>query len=98
MEVSISKFGDSYGNKFTDFTEWPSDKPMDSQVAAEHFLLMCFTDSVLRIRDNGSLTQEEADIAIDRARHGLLVAAAGTVNYSLQHQKKGEDADGAGST
>lgn len=25
---------------------------MDSQVAAEHFLCMCFTDSVLRIRDN----------------------------------------------
>ena len=31
---------------------------MDSQVAAEHFLCMCFTDSVLRIRDNGNLTQE----------------------------------------
>lgn len=88
---------ETYGNQFTDFTQWPSDRPMDSQVAAEHFLCMCFTDSVIRIRDNGNLTQEDADAIIRTARRGFLVAAAATVNSKL-HQKKGDDADGSGST
>ena len=95
--MGISKF-EGYGNKFTDFSEWPNDKPMDSQTAAEHFLLLCFTDSVIRLKNNRVLTDDEFDIVMDRARHGLLVAAAETVNYALQHPSRKEDADGDWST
>lgn len=50
-----------YGNQFTDFTEWPSDKPMDAQVSAEYFLFMCFKDTVLRMMAKWYITKKHAD-------------------------------------
>ena len=87
----------TYGNSFIDFTEWPSDKPMDVQQNAEYFLNMCFTDAVVRMNMNKVLTDDQADSIIWMARKGLLIAAAATVNYIL-NKKKGETTDGSGST
>ena len=61
-----------YGNQFTDFTEWPSDKPMDSHVAAEHCLCMCFTDSVIRIRDNCVLDVRVNPVFSARMRNNFV--------------------------
>jgi hypothetical protein len=87
----------TYGNSFTDFDEWPSDKPMDVQQNAEYFLNMCFTDAVVRMNMNKVLTDDQADSIIWMARKGLLIAAAATVNYIL-NKKKGETTDGSGGT
>ena len=80
----------TYGNSFTDFDEWPSDKPMDVQQNAEYFLNMCFTDAVVRMNMNKVLTDDQAESIIWMARKGLLIAAAATVNYIL-NKKKGEN-------
>lgn len=87
----------TYGNSFMDFTEWPSDKPMDAQQNAEYFLNMCFTDAVVRMNMNKVLTDDQAESIIWMARKGLLIAAAATVNYIL-NKKKGETTNGSGST
>ena len=89
---SFDKVSDTYGNSFTDFTEWPNNEPMDAQVNAEFFIVMCFTDAVIRMMDNKVLTGEQAESIIWMARLGMLTSAAATVNWILNKRKEG-DAD-----
>ena len=95
QDRSFDRVSDTYGNSFTDFTEWPNNEPMDAQVNAEFFIVMCFTDAVIRMMDNKVLTGEQAESIIWMARLGMLTSAAATVNWILNKRKEGDADAGA---
>ena len=92
QDRSLDKVTDTYGNSFTNFIDWPNDKPMDAQMQAEFFINMCFTDTILRMMGNRVLTEQEAESIVWMARVGLLESAAETVNHILNRRKEEGDA------
>ena len=87
---SFDKASDVYGDSFHDFTDWPTGKPMNEQTAAEYFIIICFTDTVIRMYENNKLTNDEAESIIWMAKKGLLATAAAIVAGAMRNRR---DAD-----
>lgn len=88
---SFDKVSDVYGDSFHDFTVWPNSKPMNEQVAAEYFIIICFTDTVIRMYENNKLTGDEAESIIWMAKKGLLATAAAIVSGAMRQRRDADD-------
>ena len=72
---SFDKASDVYGDSFHD---------------SEYFIIICFTDTVIRMYENNKLTNDEAESIIWMAKKGLLATAAAIVAGAMRQRR---DAD-----
>lgn len=84
---------DTYGNSFSNFSEWPKDHSMNEQEQAEYFMFL-FLRSAIGTSLGRILEPEENNAILFLLRHGMFLEACGHAGRIMTAlMKGGNDAD-----